>query len=711
MLPTEHALPRTKPSSLSRILLVALACLLWSSPAIGGMANQVIGPDHAPSYQTEPPLNRLPVLAAPNLTKGRFIIKFKDTLKEPADVVFTHGVPFQQASASRGGELDALNARHKVKRIKPLFLSLMNSAAPGEPGTGVLEKRRKHVRSALAKIKAKYPKRTGHARPDAIIPDLTHIYIVDVPESADIPEICAQYAANPNVEYAVPDYIATVQLTPNDPYYLSSGSWGQPYDDLWGLKNIHADLAWDRGNGQGVMVAVVDTGIDYNHTDLAANVWTNAAEGNGLPGVDDDQNGFVDDLRGWDFAYGDNNPADGNGHGTHVAGTIAAVGNNALGVIGVAYGSRVMGVKGLDNNGSGPFSALSNAIVYAAQNGADVINNSWGCYGCADVQQMKEAVQFAHGLGAVVVFAAGNNSADVRYSFPANIQDVVTVASTGSDDSRSSFSNVGYLIDLAAPGGGPGTEPVTAAPYNILSLRAQGTGNAAYAVGNDYIRLAGTSMAAPHVAGVAAVVLSINPDLTRDQVISILRHTAEDQIGGTLDTPGYDPYFGWGRLNAAAAAAAAFTPPADPPILKVLPESLEFRLPQGACSSTSSRTLELFNLGGGALDWTSAAPSWMTADPPSGRAYTSVDVSVDVTQDKQGIFRIDSAFGLPATAQIPVSVNKLLGCRFSGNRCPGLGPAQSLPNTSSGHFRRIGRRHICLGRHPLRQPGPLCPAF
>jgi len=164
--------------------------------------------------------------------------------------------------------------------------------------------------------------------------------------------MAADYMKNPAVRIRGAEQKVKVQMVPTTRIMRSSNSWGQGYADLWGLKKINAAAAWDISQGEGTIVAVIDTGIDYNHEDIAANVWKNTAEiaGNG---IDDDKNGYIDDTKGWDFAYGDNNPIDGNGHGTHVAGTIAAVGNNAKGIIGVAPKAKVMAVKGLDDTGSG----------------------------------------------------------------------------------------------------------------------------------------------------------------------------------------------------------------------------------------------------------------------------------------------------------------------------------------------------------------------
>ena len=202
---------------------------------------------------------------------------------------------------------------------------------------------------------------------------------------------------DPDVEFAEPTHTFSSNQLPNDPFLATSGTWGQPYPDLWGLLAIDAPAAWDTAQGDGIVVAVVDTGVDYNHPDLAANIWTNANEIDGNF-FDDDGNGFVDDVRGWNFVFNNNDPRDDNGHGTHVAGTIAALGNNGIGVIGVAWHSHVMAVKGLDDNGFGFDFSLAPAIIYAASNGADVINASWsGTQG--NSQSIEEAIQFATGLG------------------------------------------------------------------------------------------------------------------------------------------------------------------------------------------------------------------------------------------------------------------------------------------------------------------------
>lgn len=395
----------------------------------------------------------------------------------------------------------------------------------------------------------------------ATLPDLANIYKVNRD-----PSQCGELMATGQVKYCQPNYLMKAFEVPNDPYYHSANSWGQGYDDLWGLKKIHAAEAWDITKGQGVVVAVVDTGVDYTHQDLAANSWTNPNEtpNNGL---DDDGNGFIDDVRGWDFANGDGDPMDDQGHGTHVAGTIAAVGQNALGIVGVAPHAKILAVKGLGADGSGSAASLSQSLVYAARQGAKVINNSWGCSYCPDNPLGEDAVRTANALGTTVVFAAGNSNDDVQNRSPQNMTNPkpIVVAATDHNDARSDFSSFGGLVDVAAPGGesGPpcvqGSTPTPADLLrpSILSLRAAGTDlyadcGSAWAgklvVGERYYRARGTSMAAPHAAGVAALIRSARPTLRSDDVRLVMRGSADD-VGAI----GIDRLTGAGRINALAS--------------------------------------------------------------------------------------------------------------------------------------------------------------
>ncbi|MBJ6801969.1 RCC1 domain-containing protein [Geomonas propionica] len=571
--------------------------------------------------------------------RGRFIVKFADTLTEPADVIHGLGLSFASQTAGQGAGLDELHKKHKIKGVKPLFHQFFDKDSASSTKKGLLAKRKRNFADRVAQIKAKYQRRAQRASKGSKVPDLTSVYLFETADDADVEAVAREYAANPNVLYAVPAYQYQTESVPNDPFFSSWGSWGYNYDDLWGLKKIEVAAAWDVTKGDGVIVGVVDTGLDYNHVDIVANVWSNLAEEAGAPGADDDGNGFVDDSKGWDFAYGTNDPIDHFGHGTHVTGTIAATGDNGIGVPGIAYHARIMPVKGLDDYGSGYNDRLANAIIYAAQNGADVINNSWGCWPCGVDPVVEDAVRTAHALGSVVVVAAGNSGSDAYYGSPGSIQDVVTVGSTGVQDVLSSFSNSGYIMDLVAPGGDASDGSDT---YNILSLRAAGTETGSlYLVGTDYIRLAGTSMAAPHVSGVAALILAANPDLTREQVISILRHSADDQVGpAASDKPGFDPFYAWGRLNAARALSMAFSPPADPAILKVPVTSLDFSLPHSQCGEQRSLVFDLFNIGGGNLNWSAEAPSWLTVTSSSTNAPATASISCTSAENRQGVVKV-----------------------------------------------------------------------
>lgn len=375
--------------------------------------------------------------------------------------------------------LDALNRRFKVKEVEELFpehpspeetlgalRERLASLDRGKEHTGWywwaqsdspeakeyrdrLEREKAQLAGQIRALEeriARLERRQARAPEDLKAPVLKGIYLLELEdESADVRKVMAVYRKHPGVEYAQPNYIRKTDVfpetLPNDPYVdpdqdgqWSTGAWGQshkgrPYEDLWGARRVEAHQAWPLTQGRGVAVAVVDTGVDYNHPDLVDRIWVNAAEipGNG---VDDDGNGFVDDIRGWDFTaarhMGDNDPADGHGHGTHVSGTIAATGNNRIGIIGIAPLATILPVKGLDDGGSGSDAGLAQAVVYAATNGADVINASWG--GSGDSPVLREAFLWAQGSGAVCVVAAGNSNADARGFSPAGFPELLTVA-------------------------------------------------------------------------------------------------------------------------------------------------------------------------------------------------------------------------------------------------------------------------------------------
>ncbi len=396
-------------------------------------------------------------------------------------------------------------------------------------------------------------RRTARSPSGSSAASFDNVYIIEISRHLDMEAVAREYQRIPGVVYAEPDREVALSLVTNDPYLSSSGAWGQAYGDLWGLDKIDAPAAWDVTSGGGVVVAVIDTGIDAAHPDIAPRMWVNPGEiaGNG---VDDESNGYVDDVGGWDFSNDDSDPFDDHGHGTHVAGTVAAVGNNGIGVVGVAWEASVMAVKGIFGGGGGAVSDLAEAILYAADNGADVINASWGGFGESEL--ISDAVVTAYAAGVVFVAAAGNSAADAREYFPAGNPEAITVSAFDSTDTVAFFSNFGPAIDVAAPGGGDAEPSSKFDPHrSVLSLRSSGagpdmTGGGKLVIDGDYLRQAGTSMAAPHVAGAAALILAAHPLFSIEKVRQVLRASADD-----VDLPDVDANSGYGRLDAGAALA------------------------------------------------------------------------------------------------------------------------------------------------------------
>lgn len=392
---------------------------------------------------------------------------------------------------------------------------------------------------------------------EALQIDLTNYFKVEFDSSISVESIINNILQNPFIVYAEPNFIySTEQTYPNDPYYLDrtankiyrDPAWNPDHDYQWNLRKISMENAWKVTQGDGkVITAVIDTGVDDKHPELASNV-----------------------ILGHDYVGNDNNPMDNFGHGTHVAGIIAALTNNNLGIASVCPKCKILAIKALDDRGSGFVSNLGSAIYEATAKGARVINASWG--GAGESQTLSDAINYAYLRGVIFVAAAGNSNDDVAGYSPANITCTTTlrpeadctisVSSTDESDRKSSFSNYGSGIDVSAPGG---------SNANVLSLKSSiiSPNFNQNVVGKQYLRLAGTSMSAPHVAALAGLVISLKPTFTPDQIRNVILNGSDD-----LGTPSFDTSYGYGRINAGKTLTTLNSNP--PPVAKITAPPKEF---------------------------------------------------------------------------------------------------------------------------------------
>jgi len=458
------------------------------------------------------------------------------------------------------------------------------------------------------------------------------VHVLAVPPGQELSTV-ARLQADPAVEYAEPDYIAHALRTPNDPYY----SYYQ-----WNLRQINLPAAWDISTGSAdVVIAVLDTGLDMEHPDLAGKIWVNADEipGNGW---DDDGNNRVDDVNGWDFVNNDNDPQDDEGHGTHVAGIAAAATDNNTGVASVSWGSVIMPLKVLNTKGEGSYSIIAEAVYYAANNGAHIINLSLGGEGGDNT--LRDAINYAYGKGCLIVAAAGNCGDDsasypTEYCsqldpvfYPAAYEHVVGVGATGDQDEQATYSNSGNYIDVVAPGGNPTSGWDPDPNHWIMSTYWRGAGY------GDYVQVAGTSQAAPHVAGLAALLWSVDPSLTNDRVEQIIESTAVD-----LGDPGRDDQFGYGRIDALAALQAIATLT----VTAVSPSEVTNDAP-----ITVSITGNGFHTGATAMLTRTAVLS-IPAQTVSGVSSTTITCTFDISGAATGYWNVSVANPDGTTATLP----------------------------------------------------------
>lgn len=433
------------------------------------------------------------------------------------------------ASLGRSGEMAITPGPSFTPGVILVGLKETASLSPGGLGAGEEDQSLSatFVRIGVQRTEQVFPGveaglRLGSASSDMGEIDLGQVYRLQVPVDADITGIIEQLDAHPDVVYAEPDYLAQLITTPDDPLYA----------EQWGLDQIGASAAWDVVTGTAdVVIAVVDAGLDTTHPDLSGRLWTNPGE---IPSnsVDDDNNGHVDDIHGWNLVDDNADLTDNTGHGTQVAGVAAAATNNSLGVAGVCWDCRVMVVKVVQTGGVANYSDIAAGVVYAAQKGAEVINVSLGAY--SESATLRAAVAAASET-AVVVAGAGNDDTDQRF-YPAAYDDyVLAVAGTTSSDTKTGMSNYGAWVDVSAP-----SEVIT------TTLDGGGYGSAS-----------GTSMAAPFAAGLAGLLRSQYPASSPDMVRAHIIRTA-DYIDGL--NPGYEEQLGNGRISAADAIAAPAQP-------------------------------------------------------------------------------------------------------------------------------------------------------
>jgi len=381
-----------------------------------------------------------------------------------------------------------------------------------------------------------------------LIDNLSRYYQFELPKNTNNNEIIEQIKNNPNIEFIESNFIYSIHTdftsSPNDKLYT----------EQWALKAISAERAWQKATGKGITIAVVDTGIDFEHPDLENSLWINSAEdinGNGrfdpwpyfeqqegLSGdinwIDDDGNGYIDDVIGYDFVnqeyanFGDwtmpdNIPFDEAGHGTSVSGVISAQANNSIGIAGLAFDSKIMTLRAFDATGNGEADDIAASIVYAALNGAKVMNFSFGDRNKSRI--MYDAIRFAYSMGCVMFTSSGNNNWFFN-QYPSMYEEVINVGGINPTSTRFGRGNYGSMLDFSAPA------------EAVMTTSAR----------EEYKKESGTSLAAPYASATAALLLELNPKLTPVEIRGILSETAEE-----ADIREWNPFYGSGILNAGNA--------------------------------------------------------------------------------------------------------------------------------------------------------------
>jgi thermitase len=532
--------------SFMRICWVFLLCaVVWAGNA-GTSAFQATVTSNG-SHRAGDQAARSTVKDLPDFFPGQIVIKLRDNTDfgEAFDKVVENQVVLKDfASAVR---IHGILQKHGFKSLKKVstrqHAARVSAAVSAEAIRSFCKELRKEESEREASVKTQFRSRMARFSGRGQSVNFENRYKITLSDKkADVQAICAELAADPDIEYATPVTIMRTQFTPNDPRFA----------DQWAHTVTSMTNAWDITQGSSnIIIAVIDVGVDYTHEDLRTKMVGDCnggcPNGCGYDFVDVDPAALV--AEGWtiypgeDYQNQDNDPMDFLGHGTHCAGIAAGAGNNGIGIAGVALNCRIMPIRagycvsdGKDDQGLMDMDHVDEAIRYAVDNGADVISMS---FGGSDNSDMALAIQYAYSHGVVLVAGAGNNGSSAPF-YPGAHSEVISVAATARDDTKAGYSNYGFWVTIAAPGGDMGRGNVA---DEIVSTVPKSGGQLTDPSGYMYAR--GTSMACPYVAGIVGLVLSKNNSWTQSQIRQLL-------IKST-DAPNSEYYIGAGRINAFKA--------------------------------------------------------------------------------------------------------------------------------------------------------------
>ncbi len=453
---------------------------------------------------------------------------------------------------------------------------------------------------------------------------------------------------DPSIEYAEANLEIKANAT-NDYFSNTNGkAWTLGYSETWGFEQIEAEKAWEQSQGQGVVVTIIDTGVDYNHPDLWNNIWVNPSvvmdlNKDGKIDLDDvdlnhdkliDSKEIIADMFGKDLVNNDSAPIDDSGHGTHVAGTIAAVSNNNIGLAGIAPKAKILPIKVLNAAGSGSLTSIAQGLQYAIdlfltnpEIESMITNNSYGGSGTSEL--LEDIFNQAKEAGIISVVAAGNSDTDAIDTIPASYDSVITVGSVGYNKVKSGFSNYGSVVDIAAPGGGDSNDANVANIVSTISLDSRLLqSRPQYKITDPssdpyfYARLSGTSMATPHVVGVAALIKSKHPEWNPDEIQDILVNTSEEF------TQNKQERIGSGIVNASKALNIN----SSYPLAKIidLPNPIS-----GNCQINfiASRSSHGFDIAKVELAWSQDLIEWQSIPIADAESVANFNTSIATNSD------------------------------------------------------------------------------